>query len=435
MYNDYYSSDDEKYMSDYSDRSEQFEQQWSDSEYDTDSEMYGKEKQEEKGITAWQAQLKRLQNNGLAGDKIENAPKNLLANSTWGRKTNDEEKREEKIEIVIAQAESESDVSVSDDDLESDDSEDELMQWANSQSNKKFSQVEKAVKNGFVSVRPKKVDITHMFIKPTQHNMQERLEEKRQEIQIVKEQKQHENMRRTAVMQMMQDRQSEDRKVKELANKPLRFTRRCRGAFDFNTGKWKKKSSCKHRYCKFAHSQKQLEKGIRGCICSFDGGLGKCRKPHTCAFIHTVSNGDGLRRVETDDEYYQRTGYRIGEYRDAKSQGKIPIPKRKPMNTQKIQAVFRGYLQRLKWPEQKRDLQDLKREMTYRKLAEQQVQIMTITSYLREFRLDDNVKQKLIKAGVKEIRDILSTQHANLNLKPLEIKRYKKMVNYIQQKF
>ena len=263
--------------------------------------------------------------------------------------------------------------------------------------------------------------------------VQQKLEEKRQEIQIVKEEKQHENMRRTAVMQMMQDRQSEDRMVKELANKPLRFTRRCRGAFDFNKGTWKKRSNCKHRHCKFAHSQKQLEKGIRGCICSFDGGLGKCRKPHTCAFIHTVNNGEGLRRVETDEEYYQRTGYRIGEYRDAKSQGKIPIPKRKPMNTPKIQAVFRGYMQRLRWPDQKRDLQDLKREMMYRKLAEQQVQIMSITSCLREFRLDDNVKQKLINLGVKEIRDILTTKHATLNLKPLEIKRYNKMINYIKQ--
>lgn len=428
MYSDYYNSDDEKYMSDYSDRSEQFEQQRSDSEYDTDSEMY--EEQKEKGITAWQAQLKRLQNNGLSGDKIENAPKNLLANSTWGRKTNNEEKQEEKIEIVITQADSEA--SVSDDDLESD-SDDELMQWANSQSNKKISQVEKGVKKGCVSVRSKMVNVTHMFVKPKQHNIQKAIEEKRQEIQIVKEQKQHENMRRTAVMQMMQDRQSEDQKVKELANKPLRFTRRCRGAFDFNTGKWKHRANCKHRYCKFAHSQKQLEKGIRGCICSFDGGLGKCRKPHTCAFIHTVSNGDGFRKVETDDEYYQRTGYRIGEYRDAKSQGKIPIPKRKPMNTQKIQAVFRGYLQMMKWPEQKRDLQDLKRELMYRKLAEQQVQIMSITSCLREFRLDDNVKQKLINSGVKEIRDILTTKHATLNLKPLEIKRYNKMIDHLKQ--
>ena len=271
-----------------------------------------------------------------------------------------------------------------------------------------------------------------MFIKPQQHIAQQKLQARQEEIRLIKEAKQTENMRRTTVMQIMQDRQSEDRKVKALANKPLRFTRRCRGAFNFKTGQWKHHSNCRHRNCKFAHSQKQLEKGIRDCICSFDGGLGKCRKPSTCVFIHTVSNGNGFRRIETDDEYYQRTGYRIGQYRDNKSRGKIPIPKRKPMNTQKIQAVFRGYIQRLKWPDQKRTLQEFKREMTYRKLAEQNVQNLKLTSCLRQFRLDDIVKQKIINAGVQNIQDILSIKIDELKLKPLEIKRFRKMKVYIQ---
>ena len=70
--------------------------------------------------------------------------------------------------------------------------------------------------------------------------------------------------------------------------------------------------------------------------------------------------------------------------------------------------------------------------MTYRKLAEQNVQNLKLTSCLRQFRLDDIVKQKIINAGVQNIQDILSIKIDELKLKPLEIKRFRKMIMHIQ---
>jgi hypothetical protein len=100
------------------------------------------------------------------------------------------------------------------------------------------------------------------------------------------------------------------------------------------TGQWKKKIDCTHPRCLFAHSQEQLVKALRGCICTFDGGKGKCRKPSTCTFLHTVrateeSCGKSSylckcpRRIETDEEYKARTGFELGEFRDRRSKGKL----------------------------------------------------------------------------------------------------------------
>ena len=385
----------------------------------------------------------------------------------------------------------------SDSESDSDSDDDALFAWAKVPvlSTRKI-QTSKTVKPK--TVKPKmhvktrgKVDVTHLFFK----SQREQHEEVKKKVAILKEEKKQENVRRTAVLQMMQDRQSEDRKVKQLANKPLRFTRRCRGAFNFTTGKWKQHSNCRHRHCKFAHSQKQLEHGIRGCICSFDGGRGKCRKPHTCTFIHTVDNGDGLRRVETDDEYYQRTGYRIGEYRDpknprarkkekakaektVKSQKRVvkmvkpshhtfasitarnPVVKKMPLD--KAQAVIRGYLTRLRVRD---ELNAYKREMFYRRQAEKHAQLYrsTITAtqhkqvvvntapidvktepvvmtknieyYLIEFRLDASVKGKLFDYGVGVLADLDDMEIEDvddLELKPMEKKRFIKLLTYVK---
>ena len=178
------------------------------------------------------------------------------------------------------------------------------------------------------------VDVTHLFFSGRQEAKQEAVREAKQAQEAVKEVKVAENARRTDILKMMEARQSEDARVKALANKPLHFTRRCRGAFNMATGQWKKKVDCTHPRCLFAHSQKQLTEALRGCICTFDGGKGKCRKPATCTFLHTVRATEDScgkssylckcpRRVETDEEYQSRTGFALGEFRDRRSKGNL----------------------------------------------------------------------------------------------------------------
>ena len=178
------------------------------------------------------------------------------------------------------------------------------------------------------------VDVTHLFFAGRQEAKQEAARDAKKAQEEVKEVKAAENARRTDILKMMEARQSEDARVKALANKPLHFTRRCRGAFNMATGQWKKKVDCTHPRCLFAHSQEQLVKALRGCICTFDGGKGKCRKPATCTFLHTVRATEDScgkspylckcpRRAETDEEYKARTGFALGEFRDRRSKGKL----------------------------------------------------------------------------------------------------------------
>ena len=178
------------------------------------------------------------------------------------------------------------------------------------------------------------VDVTHLFFSGRQEAKQEAVRDAKKVQEAVKEVKVVENARRTDILKMMEARQSEDARVKALANKPLHFTRRCRGAFNMTTGQWKKSVDCTHPRCLFAHSQEQLIKALRGCICTFDGGKGKCRKPATCTFLHTVSASEDScgkssylckcpRRVETPEEYKARTGFALGEFRDRRSKGNL----------------------------------------------------------------------------------------------------------------
>lgn len=201
------------------------------------------------------------------------------------------------------------------------------------------------------------VDVTHLFFSGRQEAKQEAVREAKHAQEAVKEVKVAENARRTDILKMMEARQSEDTRVKALANKPLHFTRRCRGAFNMATGQWKKKVDCTHPRCLFAHSQKQLIEALRGCICTFDGGKGKCRKSATCTFLHTVRATEDScgkssylckcpRRAETDEEYQARTGFALGEFRDRRSKGNLakaptrvsrrtmPSQTRRPVNRQ-----------------------------------------------------------------------------------------------------
>ena len=188
------------------------------------------------------------------------------------------------------------------------------------------------------------VDVTHLFFAGRQEAKQEAVRDAKKAQEAVKEVKAAENARRTDILKVMEARQSEDARVKALANKPLHFTRRCRGAFNMATGQWKKKVDCTHPRCLFAHSQEQLVKALRGCICTFDGGKGKCRKPATCTFLHTVRATEDScgkssylckcpRRAETDEEYKARTGFALGEFRDRRSKGKLT---RAPTRTHRV---------------------------------------------------------------------------------------------------
>jgi len=178
------------------------------------------------------------------------------------------------------------------------------------------------------------VDVTHLFFAGRQEAKEQATRDAKEAQDAIKEVKAAENARRTDILKMMAARQSEDARVKALANKPLHYTRRCRGAFNMATGQWKKKIDCTHPRCLFAHSQEQLVKALRGCICTFDGGKGKCRKPSTCTFLHTVSATEEScgkssylckcpRRIETDEEYMARTGFALGEFRDRRSKGRL----------------------------------------------------------------------------------------------------------------
>jgi hypothetical protein len=178
------------------------------------------------------------------------------------------------------------------------------------------------------------VDVTHLFFAGRQEAKEQATRDAKEAQDAIKEVKAAENARRTDILKMMAARQSEDARVKALANKPLHFTRRCRGAFNMATGQWKKKIDCTHPRCLFAHSQEQLVKALRGCICTFDGGKGKCRKASTCTFLHSVSATEEPcgkssylckcpRRIETDEEYKARTGFELGEFRDLRSKGKL----------------------------------------------------------------------------------------------------------------
>jgi hypothetical protein len=133
---------------------------------------------------------------------------------------------------------------------------------------------------------------------------------------------------RTDVFTEMAAMQSEDKRVKAAATKKLKWTRRCKANFNldgFKEGTWKKANKCRYgNSCGFAHTQQQLEGALRTSVCSFDGGRGSCRKPDTCAFIHTLRAtmacecGHGKcscpRRAENDAEYLTRTGRVLGKY-------------------------------------------------------------------------------------------------------------------------
>jgi len=199
------------------------------------------------------------------------------------------------------------------------------------------------------------VDVTHLFFAGRQEAKQEAVRDAKKAQEAVKEVKVAENARRTDILKMMEARQSEDARVKALANKPLHFTRRCRGAFNMATGQWKKKVDCTHPRCLFAHSQKQLIEALRGCICTFDGGKGKCRKPATCTFLHTVRATEDScgkssylckcpRRAETDEEYKARTGFALGEFRDRRSKGNLAkVPTRTHRVGQKLRSKPRQH--------------------------------------------------------------------------------------------
>jgi len=191
--------------------------------------------------------------------------------------------------------------------------------------------VEKAIANNRVSTRKKRsrgVDITHMVVQSKTDTQKQKHAEAGKVMVAKKEAATEDNELRTDVFTEMAAMQSEDKRVKAAATKKLKWTRRCKANFHLDghkEGTWKKVNKCRYgNSCGFAHNQKQLEGSLRTSVCSFDGGRGNCRKPDTCAFIHTLRAtmacecGHGKcscpRRAENDAEYLVRTGRVLGKY-------------------------------------------------------------------------------------------------------------------------
>jgi hypothetical protein len=191
--------------------------------------------------------------------------------------------------------------------------------------------VDKAIDNNRVSTRKKRgrgVDITHMFVQSKTDTQKQKHVEAGKVMVAKKEAATEDNELRTDVFTEMAAMQSEDKRVKAAATKKLKWTRRCKANFNldgYKEGTWKKANKCRYgNSCGFAHNQQQLEGALRTSVCSFDGGRGNCRKPDTCAFIHTLRAtmacecGHGKctcpRRAENDAEYLTRTGRVLGKY-------------------------------------------------------------------------------------------------------------------------
>ena len=175
-------------------------------------------------------------------------------------------------------------------------------------------------------------DMTALFARTVNQQMQQKQEEREDNAKKVKEAKQMRNEQRTRVFSIMAARNSTDSGTKRLANASLRNTKRCKGAFDYTKGEWKEVNQCTHNNCTFAHDQENLETALLSNTCIFDGGYGGCRKKNNCPRIHTVpvdqSNPDGPRRNETADEFKERMGFGIADWRDPASKGKIQVPRR-----------------------------------------------------------------------------------------------------------